>query len=817
MYTCFKPARVLWISVLLLLVQQSFCQQDESPSYHHPPAPIPEILNAPPTPSVLPSPNAKYLLIEDRLAYPPVSDLRVPVLHLAGLRINPQNNGRFVTVRNTSLTLLEVSSGKQKKIALPQNALPGSPHWSPDSRHFEFTNTTQSGMELWVGDVASASAHAIPGIRVNTVFEPCVEWMPDSHTLLVETVPARRGGPPNAAAAGGPVVEESDGKPAPAITFENLLSNPHDEDLFEFYGASQLELVDIVGDHAAPVGKPAIFTHIDPSPDGKHILTVCIHRPFSYLLPYTRFPKQIEVRDVNGNPEFLLAESQLQDHIPLAGVATGPRSYQWMPGFPATLVWAEALDGGDTRAKVPFHDRLLSLQFPFKTQPVELLKIEHRFLGLVWGEHGAALVLEYQRDRRWIRHFLIDAAHPGEQPRLIWERSVNDRYHDPGAPLMHQLADGKMVMWQSGSCIFLAGTGATPHGDVPFLDRFDLKSRRTERLFQSQEGSYEEVIALVSGDGSQFLTRYESPIAPPNYFLRTPREDERRALTSFPDPAPQLHDVIRQLVTYKRADGVSLSFTLYLPADYKQRGPLPTLLWAYPWEYSDAETAGQVSGSPYRFTRISGASHLFLVTQGYVVLDNVTMPVIGSPDTVNNTFIEQIVADAKAAVEKAVVMGVTDPKRIAVGGHSYGAFMAANLLARCDLFRAGIAESGAYNRTLTPFGFQTERRTFWQAPEMYLKVSPFMYADKIKYPLLLIHGQADENPGTFPLQSERMYQAIKGNGGIARYVELPYEAHSYTARESVEETLFQMVDWFDRWVKSPAGSEPREASAAKSH
>src|SRR6185437_5843157 len=616
----------------------------------------------------------------------------------------------------------------------------------------------------------------------------------------------------------GPVVEESDGRPSPAVTFEDLITTPRDERLFEFYATSQLELVNIKDHHVVLVGKPAMFTHIDRSPDGKHILTVAIHRPFSYVLPYTRFPRQVEIWNTEGKLEFVLAHTPLQDQIPIGGVAAGPRNYQWEPGRSATLVWVEALDGGNTRAKVPFHDRLLTLAFPFTSRPVELLKVEQRFFSLSWGKNGLALIQDYQRDRRWIRTFLIDVDQSRQSPRLIWERSVNDRYHDPGAPLMRQIGNGKMEMWQFGSSIFLSGTGATPKGDVPFLDRFDLQSLHSERLFESVPGSYEEVIALASADGSQFLTRHESQTEPPNYFLRARRQTEKRALTNFPDPAPQLRGITRQLVTYKRADGVPLSFMLYLPTDYKEKGPLPTLLWAYPWEYSDAETAGQVSGSPYRFARFSGASHLFLLTQGYAILDNVAMPVIGALDTVNNTFTEQIVADAKAAIEKAVAMGVTDPSRVAVAGHSYGAFMAADLLAHCDLFRAGIAESGAYNRTLTPFGFQTERRSLWQAPDMYLKIFPFMYADKIKYPLRLIHGMADDNPGTFPLQSERMYEAIKGNGGIVRYVQLPYEAHLYVARESVEETLFEMIDWLDRWVKtSTTNAESSETSAHNLH
>jgi dipeptidyl aminopeptidase/acylaminoacyl peptidase len=540
-----------------------------------------------------------------------------------------------------------------------------------------------------------------------------------------------------------------------------------------------------------------------------------IQHPYSYILPESEFPREVEVWNLTGKMEYKVASLPLEEHVPIEGVPLGPRDYEWVPMQPATLVWANALDGGDPKTKVPFRDQLMMLSAPFTDDPVELAKLEQRFVPaggggggfrsgspIEWNAKGIGLVHDYNRDRRWLRTFTINVAQPGDQPQLIWERSIRDRYRDPGSPLMTTLPNGKQVMRQEGSSIFLVGSGASQEGEFPFLDRFDMDTHKGERMFQCEAGQYESVVALMGDDNSHFITRHESPSEPPNYFVRTVNGADKKAVTNFPDPAPQLHGITKQLVTYKREDGVQLSFTLYLPADYKQGTKLPTIVWAYPLEFNDADTAGQVSGSQYRFTTISGISHLFLVTQGYAVLDNATIPVVGDPETMNNTYVEQVVASAKAAIDKAVEMGVTDPDRVGVGGHSYGAFMTANLLAHSDLFRAGVARSGAYNRTLTPFGFQSERRTIWEAPEMYMKVSPFMYADKIKHPILLIHGMADDNSGTFPIQSERMYQAIKGNGGIVRYVQLPFEAHGYLARESTEHTLWEMVTWFDKWVKN---------------
>jgi dipeptidyl aminopeptidase/acylaminoacyl peptidase len=798
--------------------------------YQKAPEPIPHILSAPPTPLVLISPDSEWLLVADRLTYPPIADLAQPMLRLAGVRINPATNGRHHPPRITGLHLVSIRDGKQINLVVPQNAYLSAPQWSPDGQRFAFTHTTANGIDLWVGQSATVSAHVLPSVKINAIMGEAVQWMPDGHTLLVQAVPLRRRNPPaEAKVPDGPIIQESDGKKAPAATYEDLLQNAHDEDLFDYYSAAQLLLVDTTNGRITPVGKPGVFVRIDPSPDGEHILIARLHRPYSYLLPYEAFPKEVEVWDRAGKLEYKLADLPLEEHVPIEGVPTGPRDYEWVATQLATLVWAEALDGGDTKAKAPFHDHLLMLSAPFKDQPKELARLEQRFSGggrgpgngrsaIEWGENGLALVRDYDRKRRWSRTFAINVNQPGQAPRLLWERSAQERYRDPGAPLMKTLINGKRVLAQNGDSIFLSGAGATPKGEFPFLDRLDLQSLKTERIFQCGDGSFETVAGLTANDGSQFVTRHESPTDPPNYFLRSAGSAEKRALTSFPDPAPQLHGITKQLVTYKRADGVQLSFTLYLPPNYKQGERLPTIVWAYPLEFNDADTAGQVSGSPYRFTTITGLVnvHLLLLTQGYAILDNATMPVIGDPETMNNTYVEQVVASAQAAVDKAVEMGVTDPNRVGVGGHSYGAFMTANLLAHSDIFRTGVARSGAYNRTLTPFGFQSERRTLWEAQEMYLKVSPFMYADKIRHPILLIHGMADDNSGTFPIQSERLYQAIKGNGGIVRYVQLPNEAHGYLARESIEHVLYEMVTWFDKWVKNaPPATSPAVASGGK--
>jgi dipeptidyl aminopeptidase/acylaminoacyl peptidase len=529
----------------------------------------------------------------------------------------------------------------------------------------------------------------------------------------------------------------------------------------------------------------------------------------------SRFPREVEVWDTSGKMVKKIASHPLQENVPLGGVPTGPRNVAWVPTEPAALYWVEALDDGNPRKKVSHRDRLMSFAAPFTGSPRELARVEHRYAGIWWGERGdLAILREFDRDRLWNRAWFYNPKDWTQPPQLVWDMSSQERYRNPGTPEMRTLPSGHRAMQQHGDFIFLTGPGATPDGDRPFLDRFNTKTLAAERLFRCDDQSYEFVVSLLNEDGTRFLTRHETTTTPPNYFVRNSSNGTKLALTNFPDPAPQLRKIRKELVRYKRADGVDLSFTLYLPPDYQEGERRPAVVWAYPVEFADPSVAGQVSGSPNRFTMFSGASHLFFLLAGYVVLDDATMPVVGDPETVNNTYIQQISASAKAAIDKAAEMGVIDPQRVGVGGHSYGAFMTANLLAHTDLFRAGIARSGAYNRTLTPFGFQRERRTLWQALDTYIKISPFMHADKINEPILLIHGEADNNSGTFPIQSERMYHAIKGNGGTVRYVSLPYESHGYAARESVEHVLWEMINWFDQWVKNPPRPVDRAGSDA---
>ncbi|MCY7347277.1 MAG: prolyl oligopeptidase family serine peptidase [Pyrinomonadaceae bacterium] len=802
------------IVFLTLLTVQTFAQ---NAAYQKPPKDVLDVLNASAIPATSISPAKDKILLIEPMIYPSISELSQPMLRIAGLRINPLTNGSHRQPYAVKLALKNIEGGTETAIDLPSGSKVIAPQWSADGKYIAAGNVTQNGVELWIIETATGKAKALKNVKVNTAFGG-YSWMPDGKSLMVNLVPSKRGAAPNYQniTPTSPSIQETTGKKGSLPTYQDLLKSPNDELLFDYYATSQLAVVGVDG-KIKEVGQPAIFDQMDASPDGKYILTARIHRPFSYLLTANDFPTTVEVWDTDGKSIYKVAEVPMQDNIPVNGVTTAPRNYEWIPTEAATLIWAEALDGGNPKTKAEFRDKLMKIAAPFSDAPSELVKIEQRFAGASFGEKdGLMLFSDFNRDSRHRRIFMTDYRNP-TAPKLISDLNAADRYNDIGQPVTKRLPNNFSVIQQNGDEIFLTGLGASPEGDKPFLRKMNLKDLKPQEIWRSTNTEFESFVALKTTDGMQFITRKESPLDPPNLYLRkimlvgigsqpTPKQ-----LTDFADPAPQLRGITKKLVKYKRADGVDLSFTLYLPPNYKEGTKLPTVVWAYPLEFTNSAVAGQVSGSTNRFTNIGGYSHLFFALMGYAVLDNATMPIVGDNDTKNDTFVQQINDGAKAAIDKAVEMGVTDPERVGVGGHSYGAFMTANLLAHSDLFRAGIARSGAYNRTLTPFGFQGEIRNFWEATKLYTDVSPFFFADKINEPILLIHGEADNNTGTYPIQSERLFAALQGTGGTARLVMLPGESHGYTAKESTEHTLFEMISWFDKYVKN---AKPREKNQA---
>jgi dipeptidyl aminopeptidase/acylaminoacyl peptidase len=808
-----------------------------SHGYDQPAQNILDVLHAPAPPVAYVSPARQAMLLVSWQEFPPMSRVATPYLKLAGTRIEIANHSKHdtpggygVTPCARSFELVSVPGGASTKVTLPASACPARPYWSADGKRFAFANTARDAVELWIGDAATGALRKVPGVRLNPMLDGDLQWMPDHKSLLVKMVPDRLGAPPaEPLGAIGPGIQETGSGKGESSTYEtrDTLKDKHDEDLFDYYAASQLAFVDAATLAVARVGKQGNIEDVEPAPDGQHLLVATIHKPYSYVTTAERFPREVEVWDVSKRSAVsvhTIASIPLTDRVPVAGVPTGPREFSWRANDPATLVWAEALDGGDWKVQVPMRDKVMLQKAPFTAPPQEIVRTGSRFVAFGWTEkRDVAMLEEYDENRHWRRTSLMDVEHPETAPRVLWDLSSDEKYADPGTPVYRVQPDGQYLIRLQGDAVYLSGSGASPDGDRPFLDRFDLVTRRSERLFRSDHDSLERFMAFTGNNGDRFLTWHQSAASAPNAYLRTLTgaasvsapageavfQSERAAVTHIADPTPAVRAIKKRLVTYKRADGVDLSFTLYTPPGYVDGTRVPTILYAYPLDFADASKAGQVTGSQATFTRLH--QYQLLLLAGYAIIDKASFPVIGDPKKAYDTYLDQLVADARAAVDEAVRLGVADPDRIGVTGHSHGALMTANLLAHSDLFRAGVATSGSYNKTLTPFGFQNERRSVWEAPDVYAKVSPFFSADKMKLPILIMHGEDDANPGTTPLQSVKLYEAIRGNGGTARLVMLPHEPHWYSAMESQEQQIYEMVRWFDLYVKNAA---PRPAAAA---
>ncbi|HUR49406.1 MAG TPA: prolyl oligopeptidase family serine peptidase [Acidimicrobiales bacterium] len=785
-------------------------------SYRLPPDEIVAAIDAPNPPLSLTSPDRTRMVQVYFDAHPPVEMLARPFLRLAGIRIDPTINARRRTGRISDLIVVPFDGSSPVTVDVLGNAISlGFPTWSPDGRQLAFGVDTPDGVRLWVADASTGQSRQIDDLLLNDVAggggvggylgvpEAPLRWSRDSRSLLAWTVPQGRSRvAPRSEVPAGPMVEETEGKSSQMATFQDLLRDEADEMDFEILATTQLVSIDVATRSVKPLGPEGMYTSAFVSPDGSSLLVNRIKRPFSHRVPYSLFARTVEVWNWDGAVLTAIADLPVSDEVPRQGVPTGPRSISWQQNRPATVVWVEALDGGDPKIEVEHRDRVMSLAAPFSSAPDERRRVEHRFAGISWMEAtDEGLLTEYDRDRRWRTTWLVDLTRPDSR-RKVFDLSVHELYKDPGHPMIRARSDGTRVVWEEDGHIFLSGEGASPEGSRPFLDRLDLGTGVTERLWQSDEDGLSRVSGFVGDDTSRLRISRQSRTQPSNEEVLDLSTGDRVRLTDFKDPHPDLTGSHKEITRYKRSDGVELSATLHLPPGYDRASGqrLPVFIWAYPLDYSDPDTAGQVSGSDRNFTRLAGSSPLWLLTQGWAVLQDATMPIVGDPDTMNDTFVEQVVDSAKAAIDHLDSIGVADRDRVMVGGHSYGGFMTATLLAHSDLFAAGIARSGAYNRSLTPFGFQTERRTLWEAPEVYARVSPFNYAHQIRSPLLLIHGAADNNTGTHTVQSERLFQAIQGHGGTARLVLLPAEEHGYRARESVLHTVAEMLEWAERHV-----------------
>lgn len=764
--------------------------------YQLPPQSIVDLVDVPETPIAIFSKNGHLALLVQAEGFTSIKQVAQPVIGVAGIKLNPANNSTEAEVSGLyiNLVLKDVKTGKDLKISgMPAEMRIGNIEWNTTGTHFAFSNKTLTGVELWVADVANLKATRLTQGLLSDAFGDTLLWSPDNKNILAKFIPANRGPKPVLdIVPKGPIVQENLGVVTPSRTYQYLLQNEFDEVLMDYYLTAQLKLVNVDGS-STDVGTPAIYRSTKYSPDGNYLLAQIVKRPYSYLVPINSFPFQTAVLDAKGN----LVKELAMMGTGFDGATAGKRGHAWRADAPAMVTFTETT-GKDKTEKTSLY--LLNAPFTAEAKKIFTTSEGQKLGGVNWANDKYAVVSENNRKERTEKTFIINPE-TGAVVKEMAKRSSENTYTDPGRFI--QNPNGTLLLDKGNQpIVFTIGGGASALGDRPFLMKWNLITNKQDTLFKSK-APYFETPVFYNNSGNIYISR-ESASIPANYIVLNTKTKKEQKLTEYGDPYPSLKGVEKKLLSYPRKDGLKLSAVLYLPKGYKKEdGPLPALVWAYPREFKTAEAAGQVKGSPYRFTRLAFRSPVYWVTKGYAILDQADMPIVGEGKTEpNDTFIEQITMNAEALVNYVADMGVVDRNRIGVGGHSYGAFMTSHLLAHTKLFAAGIARSGAYNRTLTPFGFQGETRTYWQAPELYNKMSPFIYADKIKLPLLITHGSIDDNSGTFPIQSERFYSAIKGHGGTVRLVMLPNEFHGYRSRESVLHTFWEQDRWLDQYVKN---------------
>jgi dipeptidyl aminopeptidase/acylaminoacyl peptidase len=786
----------------------SFAQ--ENLNYQIPSAEILALADYEKAPAVSMDSKKYYMLLSYRNTYKTLNDLNQEEMRLGGLRINPITNISSTVTYTNNLKIRKIDTKDETQVSgLPENARLTNISWSPDEKKIAFTNTTNYGVELWIIDVATAAAKKITSDNLNANLGSPYSWMKDNQTLLVKVLPTNRPAITNEKKdlPNGPTVSVSDGSKSQNRTYQDLLKNKNDEANFDALVTSELHKVSIYG--ASTLFKPAaIYAGESFSPDGNYLMLTTIQKPYSYIVPMSRFPQKSIVYDLNGIEIKQVNEVPLTEIISkgFSSVRKGKRSMNWRADQAATLVYVEALDEGDQAQKADYRDEVFQWNAPFNSAPTSMMKTQQRFGGITWGNESFAIAYDSWYDTRNTKTYLLNPSNPNETPKIISDRNSQDIYSDPGKFETKKNEYGRYVIAAENGNVYLIGEGNTKDGQFPFIDEMNLKTLKTKRLYTSKfKDKKEDLMSIEDFKKGEVLVMIQSKNDYPNYYFRNIKSGKLSPITSFKNPFESIKNVYKEVIKYKRKDGVDLSGTLYLPSGYDRtkKEKLPLLIWAYPAEFKDKNSAGQNDKNPNEFTFPNYGSFVYWVTKGYAVLDDASFPIIGEGITEpNDTFITQLIDDAEAAINAVDDLGYINRRKVAVGGHSYGAFMTANLLTHSNLFACGIARSGAYNRTLTPFGFQSEQRNYWDVPSIYNEMSPFMNADKMKTPLLLVHGEADNNPGTFTLQTERYFQALKNLGAPTRMVILPKESHGYAAKENIFHLLWEQDQFLEKYLKN---------------
>ena len=799
-----RNLRIVQLFIILLLGLNLFASDSV---YQLPCERIVEIFDRPLHPLVSVLHGQDKMMSYDLSIYIPLEWLAQEVVHYGEINIYSRSRSRPRVNFHSGIHVVDISSATKgleetsfhsTRLDLPKNSAfgGGMPSFSG---HALFTiEYLYDRMVLWHVDTSTYETRVLLDGGLTQVTNSVASWFPDNVNLLVSLIPENMEKPELASnVPTGPIIRETTGRESRIITRPNLIQDSHEEALFEYYATTQLGVLNTITGELRRIGSPGVITSTLVSPNSRFVLVHEHIKPFSKTVAYWHFPSRWYVYDLVENREIELVRHP--QAVPQFGrVQTGKRWFSWHPLMDASLIYVEALDGGESNAPATYRDDIRLLNHPFRGNGRRLFRTAQRLQEISFIDRDTYILSEFEWRTNTTITTLVNSRNRRHQ---ISRRHIRAIYDSPGSPVTYTTNRGQTLVLRQGNYIFFIGDGVSRDSRVPFVDKLNVNTFVRQRIVEFDEEDFVQILDFYNNNPERLLILRQNRTTPNNMFLVNLADNTEIALTQIVDNVPELTNLPTRVIRYMREDGVQLSGLLYLPANFDGSERIPLLMSAYPREFIDAATASQIVNQDNRFVRPFGSSNLYMCLDNVAVLVNAAFPIIGDTETANNTFIEQSIMNARAAIDYLYEEGIIDRDKVVISGHSYGAFMVLNMLAHSDLFAGGIAQNGAYNRTLTPFGFQSERRSLWQARDTYINLSPFLFANQIQAPLLLIHSTEDTNPGTFPLQSRRLFEALEGLGKTARYVQLPLEGHNYRARETHLHLLWEYQKFFDDFIR----------------
>ena len=840
-------------------------------TYVRPPAAIERLVTAPRQNNVSlsnQSPNRKWFLKLQSEGLPSIQAFGKPHYYFAGLQVDHKaNRARVLTTRGSSgLAIIDATTGQSRTLETPRGASISNPQWSPDGSKLAYIANFEDASRVYVADLATGKSRQVSPRPLLATLVTSVDWTADGSQVIAVLIPdGRKAEPQRPAIETGPLVRLTDEKKEKTRTFASLLRDPFEKELMEYYVTGQLATINASNGSIRKIGAPAMISAVDASPDGKYFHVTLMRKPFSYIVQYNSFGTSEQIWDGDGKmlAELVnrpLREATSDDDAGFGGQGAGqndpnPRNVGWMPNGaglyylqqdpapPRGAAAADSTEGGAQRGPRR-KDRLYQWSPPFDAGSKKvLLESDNRMSGILFTDDAKAVfVAENPTGTGHVYAHYFDE--PGKNYTIWRVRGLNASvggggggfggggggrggtgadsvtfYQNPGTIMAKRGRAGGNVALVStdGRFAYLQGTryfktwqDSAPRG---FVDKVEIKSGQKSRVFEGRTDMYETVTAALDDDFSKFVVARESPTQVSDAYLRDGASGNYTKLTNNKDYTPEFTAAIRKRIPVMRADGYRFIVNLTLPQDYKPGTRLPAMFWFYPYEFTDQAGYDRTlrTNNINQFPNAGPRTIEYLVTQGYAVA-NFDPPIFGANGRMNDNYVSDLVGNLTAVIDELDKQGFIDRSRLGLGGHSYGAFSTVNAMVNTPYFKAGIAGDGMYNRSLTPNGFQSERRDFWEAQKTYLDMSPFFKADKLTGALLMYHSIEDQNVGTAPISSERMMHALQGLGKVASLYMYPYEDHGPAAKETLLDQWARWTAWLDVYVKNAGQKDPKVAS-----